>query len=129
MNEYYLYATFSGKDFYPSKFHSEFCEFTVDSLHNTGDPKDSSKGSDLKYDFGYLGIVPKEKIESNFDEIFHRFLNNLIRLKQKLDLIQVEIVVSLTLAYETQCNFELSPDEIDLLKTLKATFTITCYQK
>lgn len=129
MNEYYLYATFSGKDFYPSKFHSEFYKFTVDSLHNTNDPKDSNKNPKLRYDFGYLGVIPNGKIDKNFDEIFHSFLHNLIELKQKFNSILLEIVVSLTIAYETQCNFELSPDEIDLLKTLKATFTITCFQK
>ena len=128
MNYYSLYANFEGENFYPSKSREKFDNFVVSLLNDKGDKKPVWKDEESEeYTFGYVGLQPKKAMTNNFD-IFTNFLTDLIRLKSELCSDELDIVVSLEMGYETQCNFELPADAVKLLATLNATFTISCYQ-
>jgi hypothetical protein len=128
MNEYSLYANFSGENFYPSKSIEKFDGFIVTDINDRGEKIQVTGGGESGYKFGYVGLQPREPFTNDVG-IFARFFRDLIKLKSELGTDDLDIVVSLEIGYENKCNFELSPNEIKLLRTLNATFTISCYQR
>lgn len=129
MNEYYIYCSLSGENFCPSNSRGKFNDFIITFLNDEGEEDVITKKDDFKYEFGNLTLIPQKKITDNFGSVFSEFLIDLLKLATQLDLTELDVSVHLDLAYETQCNFELSLDEIQLLNNLNATFSITCYQK
>jgi hypothetical protein len=129
MNDLFLYCNFNLESFYPSKFIDYLTEFEIISMNDSGGKELIDRDTLGTLSFGSLTIAPKRKITNDFKEIYAKFMEDLLVVKSEFSNAEIEVVVHLDIAYETQCNFELSKDEINFLKTLNATFSITCYQK
>jgi hypothetical protein len=124
MTNYYLHCTLSGNNFYPSKNIDLFSKFIL----NFNDKGSIDFDRNCVYKYGYVALSPKQD-EENFFILFNLFIDNLIILKNNLPKFRyLNPIIHLDIAYNGQCNFELSKKELQKINKLGAVFTITCYE-
>ena len=127
MNKYFLSCIIWGYDFYPTREIANLSDFVIHSMNDKGEIGTYGRYKNIPHDFGSLILEPKN-IDVTFGIILTEFFKNLIKLRKEAIFSNLDMSICIDMAYQNQCNFELSIENISYLHELSANFGITCYE-
>ncbi|OIQ19244.1 MAG: hypothetical protein BM556_08135 [Bacteriovorax sp. MedPE-SWde] len=122
--------TLWGKDFSPAKV-EEITNIKFSSKNKNGDFAKKGRYRDEPYDYssGTIDLCSFNKRDEDYFLVPGEALIFLNKFKKKLESIGVEeFSISVTTAYNSQCNLEIESELMGKLYTLGVSLSISCYE-